>query len=116
MNHNSFPTTRMRRTRQAEWIRSMVRETRLAPEQLIQPLFVAEGDLLGPVKSMPGMARLSLVELQRELKTLYKLGIKAVAIFPVIPAAKKTEDGAEALNPSGLVPRAIAAAKKACPQ
>ncbi len=106
----------MRRTRQAEWIRSMVRETRLAPEQLIQPLFVAEGDLLGPIKSMPGNARLSLTELQRELKTLYKLGIKAVAIFPVIPAAKKTGDGAEALNPSGLVPRAIAAAKKACPQ
>ncbi|MBI3171717.1 MAG: porphobilinogen synthase, partial [Hydrocarboniphaga effusa] len=44
------------------------------------------------------------------------LGIKAVAIFPVIPAAKKTGDGAEALNPAGLVPRAIAAAKKACPQ
>jgi porphobilinogen synthase len=106
----------MRRTRQAEWIRSIVRETRLAPEQLIQPLFVAEGDLTGPVKSMPGISRLSLGELQRELKTLYKLGIRAVALFPVIPPAKKTDDGEEALNPSGLVPRAIAAAKKACPQ
>ncbi len=116
MSHGSFPATRLRRTRQAEWIRAVVRETRLAPEQLIQPLFVAEGDLCGPVKSMPGVARLSLSELQRELKTLHQLGIKAVALFPVIPVAKKTEDGEEALNPKGLIPRAIAAAKKACPQ
>ena len=116
MNYGSYPSTRLRRSRQAEWIRSIVRETRLAPEQLIQPLFVAEGDLLGPVKSMPGVARLSLGELQREIKALHKLGIKAVALFPVIPVAKKTAGGEEALNLKGLVPRAIAAAKKACPQ
>jgi len=111
----AFPATRLRRTRQADWIRRLVRETRLDPAQLIQPLFVAEGELLGPVKSMPGQARLSLADLKREVKALHKLGIAAVALFPVIPPAKKNETGDEALNPKGLVPRAIAAAKSACP-
>jgi porphobilinogen synthase len=111
----AFPNTRLRRTRQADWIRRMVRETRLDPAQLIQPLFVAEGDLTGPVKSMPGVARLSLAQLKAEVKALHKLGIAAVALFPVIPPAKKTDTGDEALNAKGLVPRAIAAAKSACP-
>ena len=111
----TYPSTRLRRTRQADWVRRLVRETRVAPEQLIQPLFVAEGDLAGPVKSMPGQARLSLAQLKREVKALHKLGIASVALFPVIPPAKKNESGDEALNPKGLVPRAIAAAKSACP-
>jgi porphobilinogen synthase len=115
VTHGAFPHTRLRRTRQADWIRRMVRETRIDPAQLIQPLFVAEGDLLGPVKSMPGQSRLSLAELKREVKALHKLGIAAVALFPVIPPAKKTERGDEALNAKGLVPRAIEAAKSACP-
>ncbi len=110
-----YPATRMRRTRQADWIRRVVRETRLVPEQLIQPLFVAEGKLCGAVNAMPGVSRLSLAELQREVKALHKLGIASVALFPVIPPAKKNEQGDEALNPEGLVPRAIAAAKDACP-
>src|SRR3989442_559276 len=93
----------------------MVRETRIDPAQLIQPLFVAEGKLAGPVPSMPGVARLTLAQLGPELKALEKLGIAAVALFPVIPADRKSETGDEALNPKGLVPRAIAAAKKACP-
>ena len=67
MTHGAFPNTRLRRTRQADWIRRMVRETRIDPAQLIQPLFVAEGDLLGPVKSMPGQSRLSLAELKRDI-------------------------------------------------
>jgi porphobilinogen synthase len=111
----SFPHTRLRRTRQAAWVRELVRETRLSPGQLIQPLFVAEGALCGPVRSMPGVSRLNLRELQREARTLHKLGISAVALFPVIPAAKKSDHGDEALNPKGLVPRAIAAVKQACP-
>jgi porphobilinogen synthase len=110
----SYPATRLRRTRQADWIRRVVRETRLDPAQLIQPLFVAEGDLTGPVKSMPGQARLSLAELKREIKALHKLGIASVALFPVIPPGKKNDGGDEALNPKGLVPRAIQAVKSAC--
>jgi len=115
LSPGAFPSTRLRRTRQADWIRRMVRETRLDPAQLIQPLFVAEGALTGPVKSMPGVARLSLAELKREARALHKLGIAAVALFPVIPPAKKNDSGEEALNARGLVPRAIAAVKSACP-
>ncbi|MGH8442418.1 MAG: porphobilinogen synthase, partial [Nevskiaceae bacterium] len=105
----------MRRTRQADWIRRMVRETRIDPAQLIQPLFVAEGKLVAPVPSMPGVERLSLTALGTEVRALHKLGIAAVALFPVIPVAAKSAGGDEALNPDGLVPRAIAAVKKACP-
>jgi len=94
----------------------MVRETRLDPAQLIQPLFVAEGKLVAPVPSMPGVERLSLTALGTEARALQKLGIAAVALFPVIPPERKSEDGAEALNADGLVPRAIAAVKKACPE
>jgi len=115
MSTGSFPNTRLRRTRQADWIRRMVRETRLDPAQLIQPLFVAEGKLVAPVPSMPGVERLSLTALGPETRALHKLRISAVALFPVIPAASKTAAGEEALNAEGLVPRAIAAVKKACP-
>ncbi|MCI0749326.1 MAG: porphobilinogen synthase [Nevskiales bacterium] len=110
-----FPDTRLRRTRHAGWIRALVRETRLAPEQLIQPLFVAEGRRCGPVRSMPGVTRLNLSELVREVKAVRALGLAAVALFPVIPALLKNDAGDEALNPDGLVPRALAAVKKACP-
>jgi porphobilinogen synthase len=115
MTTGSFPSTRLRRTRRADWIRRMVRETRLDPAQLIQPLFVAEGKLVGPVPSMPGVERLSLTALGTEARALHKLGIAAIALFPVIPADRKNAGGDEALNPDGLVPRAIAAVKKACP-
>jgi porphobilinogen synthase len=111
----TFPGTRLRRTRQADWIRRMVRETRLDPAQLIQPLFVAEGKQVGPVASMPGVERLSLTALGAEVRALHQLGIAAVALFPVIPADRKTASGDEALNADGLVPRAIAAVKKARP-
>ena len=115
MTTGRFPLTRPRRLRQAEFIRAMVRETRLAPAQLIQPLFVAEGDLAGPVASMPGVERLTLKQLGKECAALYKLGIRCVALFPVIPPKLKSAGGEEALNPDGLVPRAIATVKKACP-
>ena len=116
MSIASFPATRLRRTRQAGFIRDMVRETHLAPEHLIQPLFVAEGVLCGPIASMPGVQRLSLEELAVECRALWALGIKAVALFPVIPQALKTDDGREALNTDGLVPRAIKVVKAAAPE
>jgi porphobilinogen synthase len=112
----SFPAVRPRRLRQADFIRALVRETQLAPQHLIQPLFVAEGDLKGPVKSMPGVVRYSLDELAQEAKALHKLGIGLIALFPVIPQGLKNDSGDEALNPKGLVPRAIAAIKSACPE
>jgi porphobilinogen synthase len=115
LSRGAYPSTRLRRTRRAEFVRGLVRENRLDAGQLIQPLFVAEGALVGPVKSMPDISRLDLKALGREVKRLANLGVKTVALFPVVPAAKKTADGAEALNADGLVPRAIAAVKKASP-
>jgi porphobilinogen synthase len=112
----SYPSTRLRRTRQAAFIRDMVRETRLVPAQLIQPLFVAEGALRGPVAAMPGVTRLDLDELIRECEALYALGIRSVALFPVTPAERKTPNGDEALNPDSLMCRAIKAVKQAVPQ
>jgi porphobilinogen synthase len=92
-----------------------VRETQLQPGQLIQPLFVAEGARIGAVASMPGVVRFSLEGLVEECRALQALGIGMVALFPVIDPAFKTDKGEEALNPQGLVPRAIAAVKAACP-
>ena len=111
----SYPFTRLRRLRQAPFIRDLVRETRLAPANLIQPLFVAEGTLAGPVASMPGVARLTLDGLVQECAAVYAAGVPAVAIFPVLPVTKKNERGEEALNPEGLVPRALRAVKQAVP-
>jgi len=111
----SYPDTRPRRLRTAEFVRALVRETRLAPAQLIQPLFAAEGVLKGPIASMPGQSRLDLDELVRECAELQKLGIAAVALFPVIPPALKNELGSESLNPEGLIPRAVRAVKSGCP-
>lgn len=111
-----YPAARPRRLRQGDFIRRTVRETHLAPEHLIQPLFVAEGALKGPVASMPGVVRLDIDELIAEAKALRELGITMVALFPVIPAELKSDDGAEALNPQGLVPRAVRALKEAVPE
>ncbi len=115
MTHAAFPLTRPRRLRRTEFLRAMVRETRLTPANLIQPLFVAEGDLKGPVGSMPGVVRLDIEELVAECRALRALGIACVALFPVIPQALKTDHGDEALNPQGLMPRSIRAIKQACP-
>ena len=94
----------------------MVRETVLTPAHLIQPLFVAEGALAGPIASMPGVSRLTMEQLVAECRAVSATGIKLVALFPVIPQALKTDDGREALNADGLVPRAIKAIKAAVPE
>ncbi|MDP9140079.1 MAG: porphobilinogen synthase [Pseudomonadota bacterium] len=112
----SFPATRLRRTRQAAFIRDMVRETLLSPAQLIQPLFVAEGALCGPVGAMPGVVRHDLDALVKECTALYTLGIRSVALFPVTPAERKTPSGDEALNPDSLMCRSIRAIKQVVPQ
>ncbi|MDM4770599.1 porphobilinogen synthase [Solimonas sp. SE-A11] len=116
MTPGQYPATRLRRTRQAPFIRSMVRETALTPANLIQPLFVAEGALAGPVGSMPGVTRLTLEQLVAECRELLKLGVPAVALFPVTPQEKKSDDGAEALNADSLMVRSIKAVKDAVPE
>ena len=91
-NHaDSFPRTRMRRMRRDEFSRRLMRETQLTVDALIYPLFVVEGaKQRQPVASMPGIERLSIDELLLECKTLMRLRIPAIALFPVIPADKKT--------------------------
>ena len=111
-----FPASRPRRLRQADFIRRLVRETALGPEHLIQPLFVAEGDLCGPVEAMPGVVRHSPEQLLEQARRALALGLPAVALFPVIPAGKKSDDGAEALNPQGLVPRMVKKLKAELPE
>ena len=115
MSQHAFPRTRPRRLRRAEFIRGMVRETALDASQLIQPIFIAEGEQKGQVSSMPGVVRLDIPELIAECQALAALGVGCVALFPVLPQSLKTEDGAEALNPDGLVVRAIKAVKAAVP-
>ena len=116
MISQAFPNTRPRRLRAAAFSRELVRETRLSAGQLIQPMFVAEGALKGPIASMPGVVRHDLDELVAECRELAALGISAVALFPVIPPEQKNDEGSESLNPGGLIPRAIRAVKSACPE
>ena len=106
----------MRRNRSDDFSRRMVRETTLTVDDLIYPMFVVEGrSRREPVDSMPGIDRLSVDELVQDAGRCADLGIPAVAIFPNVDNRLRTPDGAEAVNPDGLVPRAVAAVKKACP-
>ncbi len=112
-----FPTTRMRRMRRDDFSRRLMRESTLSVDDLIYPMFITEGrGQRVAVASMPGVERLSLDELEREVEQIAALGIPAIALFPVIAAEAKSLDGAQAWNESGLVQRAIRAVKKAAPQ
>ncbi len=107
---------RPRRLRQSASLRAMTRETRLDPAQLVHPLFIQEGKDSAALFSMPGCLRLSVDDLVREAEKSLALGIRAVALFPRVPDAKKTPDAKEAWNPRGLVPRAVRALKKELPE
>jgi porphobilinogen synthase len=112
-----YPRTRLRRNRRHAWSRALVAENRLAPADLIWPVFVQEGKAKRtPIPSMPGVARLTIDELVKDTKRAAKLGIPAIALFPVVPPDRKTEDGDEAWNPDNLVCRAVRAVKKAVPE
>ena len=112
----AYPTSRPRRLRRDEFTRAMVRENRLHPSDLIYPVFVLAGQNQSlPVASMPGVSRLSLDKLLPVAEDCVKLGIPVLALFPVIDAALKFEDGREAFNPEGLVPTVVRALKKEFP-
>ena len=111
-----FPDTRMRRLRTNDWSRRLVRENVLSPSDLIYPVFVHEGEnLRQAVPSMPGVDRISIDLLVEEARAIEALGIPVIALFPVVPQAKKSEFGEEAFNPDGLAPAAVRAIKAACP-
>lgn len=112
----TYPTTRMRRNRSADFSRRLVRESTLTSDDLIYPVFVIEGEgQREAVESMPGIDRLSIDLLIDEATTAFELGIPAIAVFPNIDFSLRSLDGAEAVNPDGLIPRAVAAVKAACP-
>lgn len=111
-----YPQTRMRRLRSSGWIREMIAEYRVTSNDIVWPLFVTEGHKNREiVESMPGVERLSIDILIEELKPAIDLGLKAAAIFPVVPKEKKTIDGREAYNPDNLICRTISEIKNAFP-
>ena len=97
--------------------RRLMRETRLTTDDLIQPVFVIEGsNTTEAVESMPGIERLTIDRLLPYTEKALALGLPALALFPVVPAAKKSADGREAYNADGLVQRAVRAVKSAFPE
>ena len=114
---SSYPQTRMRRLRRHDWTRRLVAENTLSPADLIWPVFVIEGEKTRePIASMPGVERLSIDLMTAAAKEAASLGIPAIALFPRIDPAKKTDDGREAVNPDNLVCRAVRALKKEVPE
>ena len=109
--------TRLRRNRQQEWARRLVRENALSTDDLIWPLFVMDGEnSRAPVASMPGVERLSVDQAVREAERAAKLTIPCIALFPYTDPNLRDETGSEALNPDNLVCRAIRAIKKEVPE
>ena len=112
-----YPASRPRRLRRDAFTRALVRESRLAPEDLILPVFVLDGQgQEQDVASMPGVKRRSIDGLFAVAEDCLKLGVPVMALFPVIDVSKKTPDGREALNPEGLVPRTVRELKKRFPE
>lgn len=112
----AYPALRLRRLRQADWIRRLVRETVLTPADLIWSMVVHEGEGEIRVASMPGVTRLSVKDAAQAAKEAKALGIPAIAVFPHIDGAKKDARGSRAADPNGLVCNAVKAMKDAAPE
>ena len=110
-----YPLKRNRRLRTSSAIRSLVQETTISPNDFLVPLFVVEGKAIKEeIASMPDYYRLSLDNLEKEVKELWHMGLKAVLLFVKVPDALKDNKGAEVLNENGLMQRAIKTVKNAC--
>lgn len=113
----TFPATRMRRMRAHDFSRRMMREVRFSSDDLIWPVFVLEGDnAVEPIKSMPGVERMTIDRLLPRAEYCLELGIPAIALFPVVPADCKSDDAREAWNPEGLSQRTVTALKERFPE
>jgi porphobilinogen synthase len=109
-------TKRPRRLRRNPSIRSLVQETHLSVDDLIYPMFVMEGENQRvEISSMPGCYRYTLDLLLAEVAELYTLGVKAIALFPVVSESKKDDNGTESYNPEGLAQNTVRAIKAATP-
>ncbi len=113
----SYPYTRMRRMRAADFSRRLMRETVLTPDDFIWPVFIIEGeDRVETVDSMPGVERLTIDRLLTKAGECVRLGVPAIALFPVTAPEAKTDDACEAWNPEGLAQRAVRALKQTYPE
>ena len=93
----TFPQTRMRRNREKDFVRRLVRENQLSADDLIYPMFIIDGDnQASDIASMPGIQRLSIDLAVKEAKMLHGLGLPAIALFPNLDSKVRTLDGAEA--------------------
>lgn len=111
-----FPIKRNRRLRTNNAIRCLVRETIISPNDFLVPLFIVEGNgIKEEIASMPNYYRFSLDLLKAEVKALWSLGLKSVLLFVKVEDALKDNKGTEALNPNGLMQRAIKTVKNVCP-
>jgi len=112
-----YPIKRNRRLRSSEAVRSMVREQQLSPTDFIVPLFAVEGsDVKEEITSMPDYYRMSLDHLKKEVQELWSMGLQTVLLFVKVPDTLKDNKGTEALNPEGLMQRAIALVKETVPE
>ncbi|UCV14618.1 porphobilinogen synthase [Quatrionicoccus australiensis] len=112
-----FPGTRMRRMRRDDFSRRLMRESVLTVDDFIYPVFVLEGEgRVEKVASMPGVERQSLDVLLKTAERAVKLGIPAIALFPVVDASRKSLGAEEAFNPDGLVPTVVSALKREFPE
>jgi len=117
MPAGGFPTTRLRRIRQAEWSRRLARENHLTTDDLIWPIFVVEGENQRiPVGSMPGVERLSVDLVAAAAEEAARLTIPTIALFPYTDMALRDDQASEAVNPENLVCRAVRAIKAAAPE
>ena len=112
-----YPIKRNRRLRSSEALRSLVREQIITPSDFIVPLFIVEGkDIKEEIPSMPDYYRMSLDRTKKEVLELWNMGLKSVLLFVKVPDALKDNKGTEAINPKGLMQRAISAIKEAAPE
>ncbi len=111
-----YPAARFRRLRRTEPLRRLVRESRLAPDDLIWPLFVTEGNDEVAVPSMPGVVRRPVAGIVAAAREAASLGIPAICLFPYIDPALKTDGCEEAWSPDNLSNRATRAVKDAVPE
>lgn len=115
--HAAYPALRLRRTRAAAWSRRLHAEHLLTPADLIWPLFVTDGhDVEEPIATLPGVSRWSVDRVVTRAREARDLGIPCLALFPNTPPDRRSDDGAEALNPDNLMCRATRAIKDAVPE
>ena len=112
-NIGSYPKVRLRRNRKTDWTRRLIRESNLSPDDLIWPIFIKEGrNIKEPIKSMPGVFRYSLDQIEKLVERAITNRIPMIALFPNTDNSKKNEKGSEALNKNNLVCKALRLIKK----